>query len=97
MNKTAIVIIGIVVIVGAAFALKGFYNSPVEPTPTPAITSQTTPPQQLSTSQGTTPPAQVKPTSTSTPTPKPTISKPPTTSSSVLDRIEAAIRAKLNR
>ncbi len=96
MNKAVIIIIGIVVIVGAVFALKSFYNPPAEPTPTPTTTSQTPPPQQLPTSQGTTPPAQVKPTPTPTPTPKPTI-KPPTTSSSVLDRIEAAIRAKLKR
>ena len=96
MNKAVIIIIGIVVIVGAVFALKSFYNPPVEPTPTPT-TSQTPPPQQIPTSQGTTSPAQVKPTPTPTPTPKPTTVKPPTTSSSVLDRIEAAIRAKLKR
>ena len=124
MNKTVIIVIGIVVIVGAVFALKNFYAPPIEPEPTPATsqtlppqqlptsqvttptaqvkptpatTSQLTPPQQLPTSQGTIPPAQVKPTPTPIPTPKPTTVKPPTTSSSVLDRIEAAIRAKLKR
>ena len=96
MNKTVIIVIGIVVIVGAVFALKNFYAPPLEPEPTPA-TSQTLPPQQLPTSQGTTPPTQVKPTPTPIPTPKPTTVKPPTNSSSVLDRIEAAIRAKLKR
>ncbi len=94
MNKAIIVIIGIIVIAGAIFAFKNFYN-PVEPETTPTPISQTPPPQQLPTSQGTTPPAQVTPTPTSTP--KPTTAKPPTTSPSVLDRIEAAIRAKLQR
>jgi cytoskeletal protein RodZ len=96
MNKAIIVIIGIIVIAGAIFAFKNFYN-PVKPESTPTPISQTPSPQQLPTSQGTTPPAQVTPTSTPTPKPKPTITKPPTTSSSVLDRIEAAIRAKLQR
>ena len=96
MNKAIAVIIGIIVIVGAIFAFKNFYN-PVETESTLTPISQTSPPQQLPTSQGTTPPAQVTPTPTPTPKPKPTTIKPPTTSSSVLDRIEAAIRAKLQR
>ena len=41
--------------------------------------------------------SQISPTPTPTPAPKPTTVKPPATSSSVLDRIEAAIRAKLKR
>ena len=99
MNKVIIIVIGVVVIAGAIFAFKNFYNQPITIEPTPTTTSQTPPPQQLPTSQGTTPPAQVSPTTTPTPTPtpKPVITKPPTTSSNVLDRIEAAIRAKLKR
>ncbi len=96
MNKIIIIVIGVVVIAGAIFAFKNFYNLPVAPETTPTTTFQTPPPQQLPTSQRTTPPpAQVTP--TPTPTPKPVVIKPPTTSLSVLDRIEAAIRAKLKR
>lgn len=78
MNKVIIIVIGVVIILGAIFAFKNFYNPPVvlELTPTP---------QQLPTSQGTIPPAQVK------------LPPIPTTSSSALDRIEAAIRAKLKK
>jgi len=94
MNKVIIIVIGVVVITGAIFAFKNFYNPPVVPEPAPTTTSQTPPPQQLPTSQRTTPPpAQVTP----TPTPKPVVTKPPTTSSNVLDRIEASIRTKLRR
>lgn len=83
MNKTIVIIIGIVVIIGAVFVLKN-YNSSEKPKLTSTIS-------QI-------PPAQVKPTpALSSPTPKPTITKPPTTSSSILDKIEAAIRAKLKR
>jgi len=59
MNKVIIIVIGVVVIAGAIFAFKSFYNPAVSPEPTPTTTPQA-------------PPAQVTPTPTSTPTPKST-------------------------
>ena len=95
MNKLIIVIIGIVVVVGAVFALRSFFVSLTEPTP--PIVSQTSPPQQLPVQPSSTPTVSqpIIPPKTVAPTPKP--STPPAKPQSVLDRIEAAIRAKLKR
>lgn len=78
MNKTVIIVIGIVAIAGAIIAFKTFNNPPV-PEPTPVATPEATPSPQ------------------GTPAPTSPAIKPPTASSNVLDRIEAAIRAKLKR
>ncbi|MBI2515049.1 hypothetical protein HYV91_02605 [Candidatus Wolfebacteria bacterium] len=95
MDKIIVVIaIGIAVIVAGIFAVRFFYNSAEEPGSAPATASPT-------------PLVQVIPTPTSTPIltpkpapapiPKPTTVKPSNTSPNALDRIEAAIRAKLKR
>lgn len=94
MDKIIVIIaIGIAIILGGIFAVRFFYNPAGELESAPVATPRIPPPPLAP--QITTPPAQVAPAPTSTP--KPAIVKLPATSSNVLDRIEAAIRAKLKR
>ena len=95
MNKLIVIIILILIASGAVFAIRKIYFSPQEPAPAPIMPLISD--EQLSTQPSSATSSKPTPTSVTIP---PSVIKPinpPVVPQNVLDRIEAAIRAKLKR